>query len=426
MTEQILNNVCYRTLNLQHPASIDTYERLGGYSVWRKILKEKTPPAEIIEQLKLSGLRGRGGAGFPTAMKWTFIKRETPGQKYILCNSDEGEPGTCKDRDILRYNPHQVLEGMAIGAYVMGATVGYNYIRGEFWEPFLAIEKALTEATAAGLFGKNILGSGIDVELHNVLGAGSYICGEETALMNSLEGKQGHPRFKPPFPATYGVYGKPSNINNTETYASVPVILQHGGEWFAKLSRSKNGGTKIFCVSGHVNKPGNFEIAVGTPFRELLEMAGGVRNGNKLKAVIPGGTSMPVLPASIIMDANMDMDELVQKGSMLGTAAVIVMDETTCMVQMLQNTSEFYSEESCGQCTPCREGSGWIHRLVHRIEEGHATMDDLANLQRVAKNIEGRTICALGESNAWPVGGFLKHFYDEFVYHIKNKKCLPL
>ena len=424
MIERLLNNVCYRTLSLVNPASLETYERLGGYSVWRKILKEKTPPAEIIDQLKLSGLRGRGGAGFPTAIKWTFIKRETPGQKYIICNSDEGEPGTCKDRDILRYNPHQVLEGMAIGAYVMGATVGYNYIRGEFWEPYLAIEKALAEATAMGLFGKNILGSGVDVELHNVLGAGAYICGEETALMNSLEGKRGMPRFKPPFPANYGVYGKPSNINNTETYASVPVILQHGGEWFSKLSRSKNGGTKIFCVSGHVNKPGNFEIPVGTPFKELLEMAGGVRNGNKLKAVIPGGTSMPVLPASIILDANMDMDELVQKGSMLGTAAVIVMDETTCMVQMLQNTSEFYAEESCGQCTPCREGSGWIHRLVTRIEEGQASMDDLANLQRVAKNIEGRTICALGESNAWPVGGFLKHFYDEFVYHIQHKKCL--
>lgn len=424
MSEKILNNVCYRTHHLKEPASLETYERVGGYSVWRKILNEKTPATDIIEELKLSNLRGRGGAGFPTAFKWTFIKQDAPGQKYIICNSDEGEPGTCKDRDILRYNPHQVIEGMAIAGYVMGATVGYNYIRGEFWEPFEVIEKALAEAREAGLIGQNILGSGIDFELHNTLGAGAYICGEETALLNSLEGKKGQPRFKPPFPANHGVYGKPSNVNNTETYASVPAILQHGGQWFLDLSKTKNGGTKIFSVSGHVNKPGNFEIPVGTPFKELLEMAGGVRNGNKLKAVIPGGTSMPVLPADIIMNTNMDMDELVEKGSMLGTAAVIVMDETTCMVQMLQNTSDFYAEESCGQCTPCREGSGWLHRMVTRIEAGDASMEDLENLKRAAKNIEGRTICALGESNAWPVGAFLKHFYDEFVYHIKHKKCL--
>lgn len=424
MPHAIHNSVCYRTKDLPNPASLETYEKLGGYSVWRKILKEKTPPEEITNEIKTANLRGRGGAGFPAGVKWTFIKQSLPGQKYILCNSDEGEPGTCKDRDILRFNPHQVIEGMAIGGYVMGATVGYNYIRGEFWEPFEHIEKALEEARAAGLIGKNILGSGVDFEMHNVLGAGAYICGEETALMNSLEGKVGHPRFKPPFPANHGVYGLPTNINNTETYASVPPILQHGSEWFLNLSKTKNGGTKIFSVSGHVNKPGNYEIPVGTPFRELLEMAGGVRNGNKLKAVIPGGTSMPVLPAHIIMDTDMDMDVLVEKGSMLGTAAVIVMDETTCMVKMLENTSEFYSEESCGQCTPCREGSGWLHRIVKRIENGEASMADLDNLARAARNIEGRTICALGESNAWPVGGFLKHFYDEFVYHIQHKKCM--
>lgn len=424
MTKPVLNNVCYRTLCLDNPASLDTYESLGGYSVWRKILKGELKPEEIVAQIKTSNLRGRGGAGFPTGMKWSFIRRDTPGQKYIVCNSDEGEPGTCKDRNIMRYNPHQIIEGMAIGGFVMGATVGYNYIRGEFWQPYECMEKALAEAREAGLIGKNILGSGIDFELHNLLGAGAYICGEETALMESIEGKKGQPRFKPPFPANYGVYGCPTNINNTETYASVPYILQHGAEDFLNLSKTKNGGTKIFCMSGHVENPGNFEVPVGIPFKDLLEMAGGVRNGNKLKAVIPGGTSMPVLPADIIMNCNMDMDELVTAGSMLGTAAVIVMDETTCMVEMLQNTSEFYSHESCGQCTPCREGSGWINRIVTRILQGDATMEDLDNLARMAKNIEGRTICALGESNAWPVAGFLKHFYQEFEHYVKHKRRL--
>lgn len=417
------NEVCYRTLNLQDSASLATYESIGGYSVWRKILAQQLPPETIINEIKTANLRGRGGAGFPTGIKWSFIKKATPGQKYIICNSDEGEPGTCKDRDILRYNPHQVIEGMMIGAYVMGATVGYNYIRGEFWEPFCAMEKALAQAHAAGLIGKNILNSGFDFELHNLLGAGAYICGEETALMESLEGKQGRPRFKPPFPANFGIYGKPTNINNTETYASVPPILQHGAAWFLGLSKTKNGGTKIFSVSGHVNKPGNYEIAVGTPFTELLELAGGVRAGRRLKAVIPGGTSMPILPADIILKTNMDHDELVTAGSMLGTAAVIVMDDSTCMVKTLLNSAEFYTEESCGQCTPCREGAGWLMRMLERIEHGHATMDDLENLRRVAKNIEGRTICAMGESSAWPVAAYLKHFYDEFKYHVEHKTC---
>lgn len=417
------NEVCYRTLKFEKPWTMQTYLEVGGYEQWRRILRDKVPPAEIIEEIKKSGLRGRGGAGFPTGLKWSFINRDKPGQKYIICNSDEGEPGTCKDRDILRYNPHQLIEGMAIAAYCMGATVGYNYIRGEFWEPFQRCEQALKEAREAGLIGKNILGSGIDFELHNTLGAGAYICGEETALMESLEGKKGFPRFKPPFPANFGLYGCPTTINNTESYASAPVILQHGAQWFADLGVTNSGGVKIFSVSGHVNNPGNFEVPLGIPFPDLLELAGGVRGGRKLKAVIPGGTSMKILPAHIIMKTNMDYDSVMKAGSLLGTAAVIVMDETTCMVRTLMNITHFYMHESCGQCTPCREGSGWVARLVKRIEYGEAQPGDLQRLQDVAKNIEGRTICAMGESVAWPVAGFLQHFYDEFEYHIKHKRC---
>lgn len=420
----MINEVCFRTLHLDQPWSMKTYESVGGYKVWRNIIKEQKAPEKIIEEIKKSALRGRGGAGFPTGLKWSFISRDVPGQKYLICNSDEGEPGTCKDRDILRFNPHQLIEGMAIASYVMGVSVAYNYIRGEFAEGFQRCETALKEAREAGLLGKNILGSGFDFELHNHLGAGAYICGEETALMESLEGKKGFPRFKPPFPANYGLYGRPTTINNTETLASVPVILERGADWFLSLGKPNNGGTKIFSVSGHVNKPGNFEIPLGTPFKKLLEMAGGVRNGAKLKAVIPGGTSMPVLPADIIMQVDMDYDSLMKAGSMLGSGGVIVMDDHTCMVRALQNVSRFYMHESCGQCTPCREGTGWISRSVDRIEKGDAELGDLERLRSIAKNIEGRTICALGEAAAWPVAGFLKHFYQEFEYHIKYKKCV--
>lgn len=418
------NEVCFRSIHLEKPWTLATYESIGGYEQWRRILRDKVAPEVIIEELKKSALRGRGGAGFPTGLKWSFIPRNAPGQKYVLCNSDEGEPGTCKDRDILRINPHQVIEGMAIAGYVMGATVGYNYMRGEFWEQFVRCESALAEARAAGLLGKNILGSGFDFELHNTLGAGAYICGEETALMESLEGKKGFPRFKPPFPANFGLYGRPTTINNTETFASVPVILQNGAEWFLNLGKPNNGGCKIFCVSGHVNNPGNYELPLGIPFTELLEKAGGMRNGKRLKAVIPGGTSMKILPAHIILKTNMDYDSIMQAGSMMGTAAVVVMDESVCMVKALLNISTFYKQESCGQCTPCREGTGWLMRTIQRIEAGQGEPGDVDKLESVAKQIEGRTICAFGEAAAWPVAGFLKHFRDEFEYHIKYKKCL--
>jgi NADH-quinone oxidoreductase subunit F len=418
------NEICLRTLQLPEPWSFAGYQGLGGYEQWTKILRDKIPPEQVIEAVKLSALRGRGGAGFPTGLKWSFIRRDIPGQKYVLCNADEGEPGTCKDRDILRLNPHQLIEGMAIGAYAMGASVGYNYIRGEFWEPFQRFEAALAEARAAGLIGKDILGSGVDFELYSHLGAGAYICGEETALMESLEGKKGLPRFKPPFPAAFGLYGRPTTINNVETYASIPVILQHGSEWFLNLGKPNNGGCKVFSVTGHVNKPGNYEVPLGTPFKDLLAMAGGMRNGAKLKAVIPGGTSMPVIPADTMMTLDMDFDSIQKAGSGLGSGAVIVMDDSVCMVRVLQRLSHFYKDESCGQCTPCREGTGWLYRLVSRIEAGEGTLEDIENLRRTAKNIEGRTICAFGEAAAWPVGGFLKHFYDEFVYHVEHKKCL--
>lgn len=418
------NEVCFRTLHLEQPWTLANYLSVGGYRTWKKILAEKTPPEQIIAELKTSALRGRGGAGFPTGLKWSFLPRTVPGQKYVICNSDEGEPGTCKDRDILRYNPHQLIEGMAIAGYVMAATVGYNYIRGEFWEPFERFEGALAEAYQAGLLGKDIQGTGIDFDLYSHLGAGAYICGEETALIESLEGKKGQPRFKPPFPANFGLYGKPSNVNNTESYASVPVILEQGGQWFLEMGKPNNGGTKLFCVSGHVNNPGNFEVPLGTPFRDLLAMAGGVRNGRRLKAVIPGGSSVPVVPGEAMMDLTMDYDCLSKAGTMLGAGSVIVMDEDTCMVGALARLSHFYYEESCGQCTPCREGTGWLSRMVHRIEHGHGKPEDLDVLDDVAKNIMGRTICALGDAAAMPVASFLKHFRSEFEYHVAHKKCM--
>ncbi|WP_028874908.1 NADH-quinone oxidoreductase subunit NuoF [Tepidiphilus margaritifer] len=400
------------------------YEARGGYSALRRLLTDKVPPEQVIQEVKASGLRGRGGAGFPTGLKWSFMPRQFPGEKYVVCNSDEGEPGTFKDRDILRYNPHAVIEGMIIAGYAMGCRRGYNYIHGEIFEVYLRFEEALEEARAAGYLGENILGSDFSFDLYAHHGYGAYICGEETALLESIEGKKGQPRFKPPFPASFGLYGKPTTINNTETFASVPFILQMGGEAFLNLGKPNNGGTKIFSVSGHVNRPGNYEVPLGTPFAELLEMAGGVRGGRKLKAVIPGGSSAPVLPAEIMMQCTMDYDSISKAGSMLGSGAVIVMDETTCMVKALERLSYFYFEESCGQCTPCREGTGWLYRVVHRIEHGQGRPEDLALLESVTGNIMGRTICALGDAASMPVQSFIKHFRSEFEYHIEHKQCL--
>jgi NADH-quinone oxidoreductase subunit F len=416
--------VCLWTLQHAEPASLATYIAGGGYEALKKIIAEKTPAENIIAEVKTSALRGRGGAGFPTGLKWSFMPRGFAGDKYVVCNSDEGEPGTFKDRDIIRYNPHQLIEGMIIAGYTLGAVAGYNYIHGEIFEEYQSWELALEEARAAGFLGKNILGSGWNFELYAHHGYGAYICGEETALLESIEGKKGQPRFKPPFPASFGLYGKPTTINNTETLASIPWIMRHGGQAFLELGKPNNGGSKIFSISGHVNKPGNYEIPLGTPFADLLEMAGGVRTGHALKAVIPGGSSAPVLPADVMMACTLDFDSIAKAGSMLGSGAVIVMDDSVCMVKALQRLSYFYFEESCGQCTPCREGTGWMYRIVRRIEQGQGRPEDLDELLRIGKNIGGNTICALGEAAVGPVASFVKHFRKEFEYHIEHKKCM--
>ena len=403
------------------PWTLENYLAGGGYQAWRQVLEGGWTREAIIDEVKASGLRGRGGAGFPTGLKWSFMPRDKDVQKYFVCNSDESEPGTCHDREILRYHPQSIIEGMAIGGYSMGATVGYNYIRGEFQgEPVERFDAAVREAYEAGWLGRNLHDSGIDYDLFTFVGAGAYICGEETALLESLEGKPGKPRFKPPFPANYGLYGAPTTVNNTQTVASVPAILRNGAQWFADLGVERSGGPAIFSVSGHVEKPGNYELPLGIPFRDLLAVAGGVRGGRRLKAVIPGGSSVQVLPADIIMDLTMDFDSIQKAGSGLGTGAAIVMDETTCMVSVLRRISRFYFAESCGQCTPCREGTGWLYRVLTRITEGKGRQADLDMLVDVANKIEGHTICALGDAAAWPVQSFMKHFRHEFEYMIEH------
>jgi len=421
-----LNQVCFATLGFDEPWTLENYLKIGGYQAWEKILKERPDPASVAEEVKKAGLRGRGGAGFPTGVKWSFMPKTPPSRdKYVVCNSDESEPGTCKDRDILRFNPHALIEGMAIAGYAMNSEVGYNYLRGEFMdEPYHRFEAALKEAYERGWLGTDIKGSGINYDLYAVLGAGAYICGEETGLLESLEGRKGMPRFKPPFPAQWGVWGRPTTVNNTETLASVPTIMRNGAEWFAKIGKDeKNAGTKIFSVSGHVAKPGNYEVPLGISFGELLNLAGGMRGGKKLKAVIPGGSSVPVVPGETMMQCDMDYSSIQEVGSMLGSGAVVVMDEDTCMVRVLERIARFYYAESCGQCTPCREGTGWLYRAVGRIERGEGRQEDLDRLVDVAHHIEGHTICALGDAAAMPVWSFIKHFRDEFEYHIREGRC---
>ena len=415
------NLVCFNTFGSDESWTLPVYEKHDGYAAWRKVLAGKWTADEVIGEVKASGLRGRGGAGFPTGLKWSFMPRDASVQKYLVCNSDESEPGTCHDREVLRYNPHAVIEGMAIAAYAMGATVGYNYIRGEFIdEPVPRFEAAVKDAYEAGLLGRNIQGTGIDFDLHTFVGAGAYICGEETALLESLEGKQGKPRFKPPFPAHFGLYGQPTTINNTQSLACVPAIMRNGAAWFAGLGPENSGGTALFSVSGHVEKPGNYELSMGIPFRDLLEIAGGMLGGRKLKAVIPGGSSVRVMTGASIMGCTMDYTSLQQAGSAFGTGAVIVMDDTTCMVRVLRRISRFYMAESCGQCTPCREGTGWLYRMLTRIVNGKGHQDDLHKLLDVANKIEGHTICAFGDAAAWPVQSFLKHYRQEFEFMIRN------
>ena len=418
-----LNQVIFSNIDQPNSWSIDEYIKQGGYSVWKQILADQTSKTSewVIDQIKDSGLRGRGGAGFPTGLKWSFMPKNEQ-QKYIICNSDESEPGTCHDRDILKLNPHALIEGMAIAGYAIAATVGYNYVRGEFMlECYPRIESAVQEAYASGLIGKNILDSGVDFDLFNFLGAGAYICGEETALLESLEGKQGKPRFKPPFPANFGLYGKPTTVNNTQTLASIPKILENGPKWFSDFGTDKSKGTLIFSISGHVNKPGNYELPLGMPFQDVIDIAGGIMNDKNLKAVIPGGSSTKVLPAEIIQNCTMDYESLQNVDSALGTGAMVIIAEGTCMVELLKRISRFYYAESCGQCTPCREGTGWLYRILERIINGQGKPSDLELLVDVADRIEGNTICAFGDASAWPVQSFLKHYHHEFEYMIDNK-----
>ena len=416
--------LCTETFNDKNPASIETYIKHGGYSAWKDVVNSKASKSSIIEKIKNSGLRGKGGAGFLTGLKWSFIPLAS-GQKYLVCNSDESEPGTCKDRDILRYNPHAIIEGMLIASYAIGANVAYNYLRGEFIdEQKRVFDEALKRAYKENLVGANILSSSISIDIFSLIGAGAYIVGEETAMLESIEGKRGMPRIKPPFPAIKGLFGKPTIINNTETLASIPKIMRSENDWYKNIGIDKSEGIKMFCMSGHINKPGNFEIPLGTPFRDLLNMSGGVLNDNKLKAVIPGGSSVPVVKGEDMLQTNMDYESITNVGSMLGSGGVIVMDETTCMVSVLQRISRFYYAESCGQCTPCREGTGWLYKMLTNILKGEGTIDDLDQLNRIAFQIEGHCICALGDAAAMPVRSFLKNFWHEFEYFVDKKQSM--
>ena len=419
------SGVIFNGVDTQDPNcwTLESYVARGGYEGLKKLLGTGMTQDDVIAEVKAAGLRGRGGAGFPTGLKWSFMPRSFPGAKYVVCNTDEGEPGTFKDRDIMHSNPHALIEGMIIAGFAMGAVAGYNYVHGEIFEDYERFEVALEEARVAGFLGKNIMGFEFSFELYAHHGYGAYICGEETALLESLEGKKGQPRFKPPFPASFGLYGKPTTINNTETFASVPFIIRDGAASFNQFGLENNFGTKLFSVSGHVERPGNYEVPLGTPFSELLEMCGGMKDGKKLKAVIPGGSSAPVIPADIMMQTNMDYDSIAKAGSMLGSGAVIVMDEDVCMVKALERLAYFYHEESCGQCTPCREGTGWLYRIIHRIENGEGRPEDLDLLESVGDQMAGKTICALADAAVMPVQGMMKHFRDEFEYHIEHKKC---
>jgi NADH-quinone oxidoreductase subunit F len=413
------------TKHIREPGAhtLDFYLQHGGYRALEKALA-MTPDA-VIDAVKASGLRGRGGAGFPTGMKWQFVDKKSPKPKYLCCNADESEPGTFKDHVLMERNPHLLFEGCLIGCHAIGAKVAYIYIRGEFYHVQQVLEIELERARAAGYVGRNIRGTGFDCEIHVHRGAGAYEAGEETALIESLEGKRAQPRLKPPFPATHGLYGCPSAVNNVETLCNVPLIIEHGAEWFAAIGPEKNSGPKLFCVSGHVKKPGTFEASMDVPLRDLIfdeRFAGGIRGGHQLKAVIPGGSSVPILlPHQLDIPAS--FDGIAKAGSMLGSAGIIVMDETTCMVWAAENLLYFYRHESCGKCTPCREGCDWLFKLLGKIERGDGQMRDLDLLLSVANNINGKTLCAFGDAAATPVLSSIAQFRDEFEAHIREGRC---
>jgi NADH-quinone oxidoreductase subunit F len=413
----LLKDVQHRNL-----MSVEDYRQVGGFETLRKVLFEMKPD-QVIEEVKKSGLRGRGGAGFPTGMKWSFIPKSVDKPKYMVVNSDESEPGTCKDRVIIEKNPFLLMEGIAISSYAIGSSTCYLYIRGEYYDQAMILRKAIEETYKAGYFGQNILGSGYSLDVYLHRGAGAYICGEETGLLESLEGKKGWPRLKPPFPATHGLYGCPTCVNNVETLAAVVPIIQKGGDWYASLGTPKNGGTRLFCISGHVKKPGTYELPMGTPLRTMIyDYAGGIKGDRKLKAVIPGGSSVPILTADEI-DVKMDFDSVAAIGSLLGSGGVVVMDEDTCMVRALLRITKFYAHESCGQCTPCREGTTWLKKTLQRVYDGDAKQEDLEHLLDIAFNMMGTTICALSDAAAMPVRSYIQKFRKEFEYHVKEKSC---
>ncbi len=419
-------------INVEGIATFDVYRKHGGYRSVEKALKTMTPD-EVTEEVKKSGLRGRGGAGFPAGMKWSFLAKPEGVPRYLVCNADESEPGTFKDRQLMSKLPHLLIEGMITGSYALGANTSYIYIRGELLYVLRILEKAIAEAYANGFLGKNILGSGYDLDLHVHPGAGAYICGEETALLESLEGKRGNPRNKPPFPAVQGLYARPTVVNNVETIAAVPVIVNEGGDEYAKIGIGKSTGTKLISACGHINKPGIYEIELGVPVEEFIysdEYCGGIWKGRDLKAVVAGGSSVPILPKELILKTAAGEARLMTyeslgdggfvTGTMLGSGGFIAMDETTCIVRNTWNFSRFYHHESCGQCSPCREGTGWLEKVLHRLEYGHGSMHDIDLLVSVAKQIEGNTICPLGEAAAWPVAAAVRHFRHEFEWHVLN------
>jgi NADH-quinone oxidoreductase subunit F len=413
--------VLTQRFGIPNSASIDVYLEHDGYKGLKKALQ--MTPEDVINEVKNSGLRGRGGAGFNAGMKWSFVPKQTNKPKYVVCNADESEPGTCKDRPLMEDDPHQLLEGIIIAGYAIGSHQGYIYVRGEYRYLMEIVDRSIEEAYARGYLGKNILGSGFDFELSTHTGAGAYECGEETALLNSLEGLRGYPRVKPPFPAVVGVYGSPTVINNVETLSNVPHILLKGAEWYAKLGSPKNGGTRLFCLSGHIARPGIYELPMGFPLRRMIEeVGGGVRGGKKLKCVIPGGSSSPVLtPADI--DVPMDFDSLAKIGSMLGSGGVVIMDEDTCMVKVAWRIMKFYAHESCGWCIPCREGTAWLKALLTRLHEGGGIPEDPDTALDVSFNILGKTLCPLGDAAALPTISILKKFREEFEDHVRLGGC---
>jgi NADH-quinone oxidoreductase subunit F len=416
--------ILFKNIHKENSHTFKVHKEGGGYKQVEKAMSMSTD--DVIDEVKKSGIRGRGGAGFPAGLKWSFIPKDDR-DKYLVCNADEGEPGTCKDRDIIRYAPHLLIEGMIIAAYAVGAERGYIYIRGEFVREAEILEAAIKEANNKGYLGRNVNGKkGVHFDLAVHRGAGAYVCGEETGLIESLEGKKGQPRVKPPFPANIGLWGGPTVINNVETLASVPSIIENGGEWYGNLGVEKSSGTKLFSISGHVMKPGNYEVELGIPMKTLIEeYAGGVRGGwDNLKGVIPGGSSSPILTKDICETVTMDYDAIAKAGSMLGSGAMIVLDKSVCIVKAVERLARFYRHESCGQCTPCREGTGWLSQILTRIENGKGVESDIDLLLSIGTNISGKTICALGDAAVGPVSGSIKAFRDEYLYHVEHGRCM--